>query len=112
MIKDSIKTEGSRVHDSFSGEIEFWTTCNAKYNMIYQQLNTNEVKTILRILGSKDSSEAEAFKHQQKEFEEQHHFMAEDYVKLLTSLEGQFKNISSGELKVIELTIPSVYKSL
>lgn len=63
-------------------------------------------------MGSKDSSEAEAFKHQQKEFEEQHHFMAEDYVKLLTSLEGQFKNISSGELKVIELTIPSVYKSL
>jgi hypothetical protein len=44
-IKESIEVEEKkakeRVHDSSSGETEFWTTRNAKYNMLYQQLNMN-----------------------------------------------------------------------
>jgi len=91
-IKDSIEIEEKkardRVHDSSSGETEFWTTRNAKYNMLYQQLNMNQVKIILRILRSKDieSFSLEAFNHQQKEFQKQH-AKAKDFVKFLTTLE-------------------------
>lgn len=73
----------------------------------------NQVKTILRILRSKDNDQypLEAFNHQQKEFQKQH-AKAKDFVKFLTTLERQFKNISRGELKVIEETIPSLLNGL
>lgn len=41
-----------------------------------------------------------------------HHAKAKDFVKFLTTLERQFKNISRGELKVIEETIPSLLNGL
>jgi dynein heavy chain len=116
-IKESIEIEDKkakdRVHDTSSGETEFWTTRNAKYNMLFQQLNMRQVKDILTILKSKDSDtfSLDSFNNQQKEFQKQH-AKAKDFVKFLTTLERQFKNISRGELKVIEETIPSLLNGL
>ena len=53
----------------------------------------------------------DSFNNQQKEFQKQH-AKAKDFVKFLTTLERQFKNISRGELKVIEETIPSLLNGL
>jgi len=43
----------------------------------------------------------------QKEFSK-YHAKAKDFVKFLTTLERQFKNISRGDLKAIEETLPSL----
>jgi dynein heavy chain len=40
------------------------------------------------------------------------HAQAKDYVKFLTTLERQFKNISKGDLSVIEETLPSLLNGL
>jgi dynein heavy chain len=53
----------------------------------------------------------DAFLHEQKEFSK-HHAKAKDFVKFLTTLERQFKNINSGELKTIEETLPSLLNGL
>lgn len=101
------------MHDTSSGETEFWTTRNAKYNMLAQQLQMNQVRRILGILNASgnDNYSTEGFSHVQKEFQK-HAAKAKDFVKFLTTLERQFKNISRGELKVIEETIPSLLNGL
>jgi len=40
------------------------------------------------------------------------HAQAKDFVKFLTTLDRQFKNIARGELKVIEETLPSLLTGL
>jgi dynein heavy chain len=47
----------------------------------------------------------------QKEFSKCH-AKAKDFVKFLTTLERQFKNISRGDLKQIEETLPSLLNGL
>jgi hypothetical protein len=37
------------VHDTSSGETEFWSQRSAKFNMLYQQLSMNSVKRILQV---------------------------------------------------------------
>jgi len=73
------------------------------------------VRRILNILGAKDSSSEayniEAFNSVQKEFSKCH-AKAKDFVKFLTTLERQFKNISRGDLKQIEETLPSLLNGL
>jgi len=82
--------------------------------MLYQQLSMNSVKRILQILAQKESAEnfsIEAFNHVNKEFSK-HHAKAKDFVKFLTTLERQFKNIARGDLKAIEETLPSLLNGL
>jgi len=43
------------MHDTSSGETEFWTTRGAKYNMLSQQLGMQQVKRILTILNTNTS---------------------------------------------------------
>ena len=53
----------------------------------------------------------EFFKIQNAAFQKLH-AQAKDFVKFLTTLERQFKNISRGELPVIEETLPSLLNGL
>jgi dynein heavy chain len=53
----------------------------------------------------------EFFKGQNAAFQKLH-AQAKDFVKFLTTLERQFKNISRGELPVIEETLPSLLNGL
>jgi dynein heavy chain len=53
----------------------------------------------------------EAFNSVDKEFSK-HHAKSKDFVKFLTTLERQFKNISRGDLKAIEETLPSLLNGL
>ncbi len=53
----------------------------------------------------------EAFNQVDKEFSK-HHAQSKDFVKFLTTLERQFKNISRGDLKAIEETLPSLLNGL
>jgi len=119
-IKESIKAEEerakNRVHDTSSGETEFWSQRSAKFNMLYQQLSMPSVRRIIRILEQKttengDNFVIEAFNQVDKEFSK-HHAQSKDFVKFLTTLERQFKNISRGDLKAIEETLPSLLNGL
>jgi dynein heavy chain len=118
-IKESMEQEEKkakdRVHDTSSGETEFWTTRNAKYNMLYQQLSMNNVKKIIQLIQTNESANdnfsVDTFIQTQKEFQKQH-AKAKDFVKFLTTLERQFKNINRGELKLIEDTIFSLLNGL
>ena len=58
-----------------------------------------------------DTYSLEHFKSLNAQFQKQH-AQAKDFVKFLTTLERQFKNISRGELPVIEETLPSLLKGL
>lgn len=37
------------VHDSASGETEFWQARSATFNMLYQQLNSQQAKNIIKV---------------------------------------------------------------
>ena len=58
-----------------------------------------------------DSWSIEFYKGQNAAFQKLH-AQAKDFVKFLTTLERQFKNISRGELPVIEETLPSLLNGL
>lgn len=60
---------------------------------------------------NQDSCAVEHFKTKLAEFNKQH-AQAKDYVKFLTTLERQFKNISKGELNVIDDTLQSLMNGL
>lgn len=61
-IKELIETEEKRardrVHDTSSGETEFWSQRSAKFNMLFQQLSMPSVKRILNILNLKGDGES------------------------------------------------------
>ena len=58
-----------------------------------------------------DIYNVETFRQKEKEFKKEH-AQAKDFVKFLLTLERQFKNISKGELKQIEETLPSLMNGL
>ena len=60
---------------------------------------------------SVDPYSLEPFRTQKQIFSKKH-AEAKDYVKFLSTLERQFKNISKGELTVIEETLPSLLNGL
>lgn len=73
------------------------------------------VKRIIRILNHlKDSQESgilEQYELENKNFQKLQ-AQAKDFVKFLSTLERQFKNISNGELKGITETMPSLLNGL
>jgi dynein heavy chain len=70
---------------------------------ILQVMSTHDQKT--------DGYSLENYNIQYALFQKQQ-AIAKDFVKFLTTLERQFKNINRGELKVIEETIPSLLNGL
>lgn len=58
-----------------------------------------------------DGYSLEHFKAQNATFQKLH-AQAKDFVKFLTTLERQFKNISRGDLSIIEETLPSLLNGL
>lgn len=100
------------------GEAEYWRARSATFNTLYQQLSMPAVKKILKLVEDAqnektgaDSWSMEFFKIQNAAFQKLH-AQAKDFVKFLTTLERQFKNISRGELPVIEETLPSLLNGL
>lgn len=75
-----------------------------------------KVKQIINILSNPRQQDTEiynveTFRQKEKEFKKEH-AQARDFVKFLLTLERQFKNISKGELKQIEETLPSLMNGL
>ncbi len=58
-----------------------------------------------------DAYSLDKFNQQWKDFSNKH-AQAKDYVKFLTTLERQFKNITRGDLPTIEETLPSLLNGL
>jgi len=76
----------------------------------------HSVKRIENILSAKDSASGDSYamenlKAKKAEFSKLH-AQAKDFVKFLTTLERQFKNIGRGDLKGIEETLPSLLNGL
>ena len=66
-------------------------------------------------MNAKDSGQEnqalEGFRMKRTAFNKEHS-KAKDFVKFLTTLERQFKNITHGDLKAIEDTLPSLLNGL
>jgi len=119
-IKDTIEREDAiaaqRLHDTASGETDFWNSRSATFNTLNQQLSMHSVKRIETILSAKDSASGDNFamdtlRAKKQEFSKLH-AQAKDFVKFLTTLERQFKVIGRGDLKGIEETLPSLLNGL
>lgn len=99
---------------SASGETEYWRQRNATFNTLYQQLNMPQVKRILHVMQSNenktDGYSLENYNTQYQTFQKLY-AQAKDFVKFLSTLERQFKNLK-GELTVIEETLPSLLTGL
>lgn len=74
------------------------------------------VRRIERILSAKESGNSENYAMENLTAKKQEftklHAQAKDFVKFLTTLERQFKNIGRGDLKGIEETLPSLLNGL
>jgi len=101
--------EGSTALD----EIEYWRSRSATFNTLYQQISLQKVKDIQNLNEelNPESTSVEQYRKQNLEFTKAH-AQAKDYVKFLTTLERQLKNISKGNLNVIEETITSLLNGL
>jgi len=115
-IKETIDRENLRGkgEKSASGETEYWRQRNATFNTLYQQLNMPQVKRILHVMQSNenktDGYSLENYNTQYQTFQKLY-AQAKDFVKFLSTLERQFKNLK-GELTVIEETLPSLLTGL
>jgi len=115
-MENENKRAKGRGHETASGETEFWSQRSATYNTLHQQLSMPKVKQIIIILSNPRQQDTEiynveTFRQKEKEFKKEH-AQARDFVKFLLTLERQFKNISKGELKQIEETLPSLMNGL
>jgi dynein heavy chain len=104
-----------REHLTATNETDYWSLRSATFNTLFQQLNMPNVKRIIRILNHlKDSQESVVLEHYEVEFKSfvKLQAQAKDFVKFLSTLERQFKNISNGDLKGITETMSSLLNGL
>jgi dynein heavy chain len=103
------KREGNTALD----EIEYWRSRSATFSTLYQQLSLPEVKDIVTLNEelNPEATSVESYKKQMLNFTKAH-AQAKDYVKFMTTLERQLKNISKGNLNTIEETITSLLNGL
>jgi len=93
-------------------EIAFWRDRNAALSALYEQLNMDKVKTMIKVMElAVNVSAMELFKKHLQDLLKLY-TEAKDNVKFLTTLERHFKNISTGNLNTILETIPSMMNSL
>jgi dynein heavy chain len=102
------------LHDTASGETDYWRNRSALFNTLHQQLNKQTVKRILNILNTKESHENNGFEEFNNQFRDfsKMHAQAKDFVKFLSTLDRQFRNLNQGQLQTIEETLPSLLNGL
>jgi dynein heavy chain len=102
-IKETIERENQRPKDTQSaqGETEYWRQRAATFNTLYQQLNKPQVKKIIKVMELNeqrpDGYQLDNYTTQYQAFQKLH-AQAKDFVKFLTTLDRQFKNIARGDL--------------
>ena len=120
-IKDTVERENMKTKDSKTaqGETEYWRQRAATFNTLYQQLNMQAVKKIIQVMEHNatksetghGSYTLENYKNEYGKFQKLY-AQAKDFVKFLSTLDRQFKNINRGDLPVIEETLPSLLTGL
>ena len=92
-------------------EVEFWRDRGAVLLTLYEQLNMPAVKEVLEVL---ESAHSQIYSFYQQHMQEltSRTMEAKDNVKFLTTLERHFKNISTGDLTIIQDTLPSMMNAL
>lgn len=91
-------------------EINFWRDRNAALSALYEQLNMENVRNIIKVMEIAKLNMS-LFKKQLQDLLKLY-IEAKDNVKFLSTLERHFKNIASGNLTTIMETIPSMMNSL
>ena len=93
-------------------EITFWRDRNAALSALYEQLNMERVKDMIKVMELAVNVNAmDLFKKHLQDLLKLY-TEAKDNVKFLTTLERHFKNLASGNLTTIFETIPSMMNSL
>lgn len=100
-----------RVGEGPVSEINFWRDRNAALSALYEQLNMEHVRDMIKVMEMASVSSIGMFRKHLSELLKLY-IEAKDNVKFLTTLERHFKNISSGNLTTIQETIPSMMNSL
>jgi dynein heavy chain len=117
-IKETVEREDqkgkNRITESASKETEYWRGRAATFNTLNQQLSMPQVKQILDVMKQAAAKEACNMSAYNDEFGKfvKNQAVAKDFVKFLSTLERQFKNIQKGELQVIEETLPTLLTGL
>lgn len=100
------------IGDGPMAEITFWRDRNAALSALYEQLNMDRVKDMIKVMELAVNVNAmDLFKKHLQDLLKLY-TEAKDNVKFLTTLERHFKNIASGNLATIHETIPSMMNSL
>ena len=98
--------------DGPMAEITFWRDRNAALSALYEQLNMDRVKDMIKVMELAVNVNAmDLFKKHLQDLLKLY-TEAKDNVKFLTTLERHFKNLSTGNLTTIAETIPSMMNSL
>jgi len=92
-------------------EVNFWRDRNATLSALYEQLSMDYVKTMIQVMELAHVNLMALFKKHMADLLKLY-TEAKDNVKFLSTLERHFKNISSGNLSIIQETIPSMLNSL
>jgi dynein heavy chain, axonemal len=93
------------------GEIEYWRRRNATLSALYDQLVSDRVTRILKVLEYADVQQLAGFKEAFVLLTKSHTEASEN-VKYLSTLERHFKNLSSGSLQAVLDTIAPMLNSL
>jgi len=92
-------------------EIEFWRNRNATLSTIYEQLSHPSVKTMLTTLELAREPALEPFRANHALLSSAY-IEARENVKILSTLERHFKNLSAGSVQTVLDTIPSMMNGL
>jgi len=115
-IKETMDKENQRKKESKTaqGETEYWRARNASFNTLYQQFNTPSVKRIIEVMEHNqkvsDNYSLDHFNSEYHKFQKEY-AQAKDFVKFLSTLERQFKNLRE-DMDKIEETLPSLLNGL
>jgi dynein heavy chain len=93
MEKENARKKESK---SAQGETEYWRARNASFNTLYQQLNMPLVRKIIEVMKQNqnkyDTYSLESYNTEYQKFQKEY-AQAKDFVKFLSTLERQFKNL-------------------
>jgi dynein heavy chain len=110
-VMDAENRKKAQVELGPVSEINFWRDRNAALSALYEQLNMEYVKDMIKVVELAQVNALPDFKVHLQDLMKLY-IEAKDNVKFLTTLERHFKSISRGSLTVIAETIPSMMNSL
>jgi len=97
---------------SASMEIDSWRRQVSNLSNLYQQLNSEAITRIKKVLlNAEESSKKGVFKAKEVQFEKENDD-ASDYLKFLITLERSIKELSSDDLSAIEHSITGIFHNL